>query len=151
MAGLNRILNNNELKMKCFVCDLDMMGVKPNVCLGIPAEFTERIIPVTRMQTGPYEIENGEEFISLPVLFRLKDTAAPHGMVLKSKKPLKTVLNVPQIKNELEIPDNQIHPLPEVFSGMFLYFQGAYFTGQYMVLILNPEFAFTIWQNQGSP
>jgi chemotaxis signal transduction protein len=113
--------------------------------LGIPAEQTERIIPVTRVQGAICETENKEVFISLPALFQQKDPAAPHGVVLKSSVAGtsagadKTVLLTPRIDVEMEIPEEHIHSLPEVLAGLFRNFRGAYCTGQNVVLILNPE------------
>ena len=124
--------------MKYFICALD------TVHIGIPAERTERIIPVTRVQTAVYETENQEAFVSLPALFRQKDTAAPHGVVLKSGAEslaagaVKTVLLTPRIDIDLEIPEESIHGLPEALAGMFRYFRGACFNGQGVILILNP-------------
>ena len=123
--------------MKYFICPLDKIN------LGIPAEQTERIIPVTRVQNAVHESENQEAFISLPVLFQQKDTAAPHGVVLKpSFLPAgtgKTVLLTPRIDIDLEIPEENIHRLPEAFAGQFRYFRGACFNSQNLILILNPE------------
>jgi chemotaxis signal transduction protein len=83
------------------------------------------------------ETENGETFVSLPALFRLKESA-PNGVVLKNTTP-KTVLLTPKIDIDLEIPDENIHLLPESFSGQFRYFRGACFNGQNVILILDPE------------
>jgi chemotaxis signal transduction protein len=106
--------------------------------LAVPAEKTERIIPVTRVQTELYETENQEAFISLPALFKLKD-AAPHGLVLKTKNANRTVLLTPKIDIDLEIPEEEVRQLPQAFSGLYQYFTGAYFYDQDVVLILNVE------------
>ena len=121
--------------MKYFICDLDSIN------LGVPAGQTERIISV---QTDVSEMENksdGEKttFISLPELFRLKDRAAPHGIVLKTTKPPKTALLTPRIDIELEIPEEKIYRLPQVLSKMFRHVRGAYFTDQNLILILDTE------------
>ena len=123
--------------MKYFICALDKIN------LGIPAEQTERIIQVTRVQGAVYETENQEVFVSLPVLLRQKDSSAPHGVVLKSNtgesSAVKTVLLTPRIDVELEIPEENIHSLPEALGGLFKYFRGAYCTDQNVILILNPQ------------
>jgi len=123
--------------LKYFICALDKVN------LGIPAEQTERIIQATRVQDAICETENQEVFISLPVLLRQEGSAAPHGIVLKSKtgnsSSVKTVLLTPRIDVELEIPEENIHSLPEALGGLFRYFRGAYCTDQNMILILNPE------------
>jgi hypothetical protein len=118
--------------LRYFICALDKIN------LGIPAEQTERIIPVTRVQDAIRETENQEVFISLPALFQQKD-AAPHGLVLKSKTAVKTVLLTPRIDVELEIPEESIHSLPQALAGAFGNFRGAYCTDQNVILILNPE------------
>jgi len=122
--------------MKYFICALDAID------LGIPAERTERIIPAARVQTAVYETENQEAFISLPLLFRQKDPAAPHGVVLKAPEVLppgpKTVLLTPRIDRELDIPEETIYQLPQAFTGPFRYFSGACFNAQSAILLLNP-------------
>ncbi|MDR0448704.1 MAG: hypothetical protein LBH07_08550 [Treponema sp.] len=133
--------------MRYFICALD------NVNMGIPAEWAERIISVFRTQTAVYETENNETFIeafiSLPVLFQKKDKQyeTPHGVVLKSpattedktKASIKTILLVPRIDRDLEIPEENIHKLPEALAGLFLFFKGACFIGPNLILILSPE------------
>ena len=121
--------------IRYFICALD------KIHLGIPAERTERIIPVTRVQTAVSETENREKFISLPVLFQLTDISAPHGVVLKNSPAdtQKTVLLAPRVEIDLEIPDENIHRLPESLAGSYRYFTGACFDGQKVILILDPE------------
>ena len=128
--------------MKYFICTLDTVG------LGIPAEGTERIISTGREQNNVYETENQTGFISLPVLFRQKDSAAQHGVVLKPDAggpAKKTVLLVPRIDIDMEIPDKDIHSLPAVLNEMggtaalFMFFSGAHFTEKGVIFILNTK------------
>ena len=127
--------------MKYFVCPLDKIN------LGIPAEQTERIIPNTRVQNNVHESENQETFISLPMLFHQKEAAAPHGLVLKNKgaqgagSDAKTILLAPRIDIDIEIPEEEIHKLPEAFAGVFSFITGACFTGkgENLILILSPK------------
>jgi len=128
--------------LKYFICALGSAFGKINI--GIPAEMTERIIAVTRIQGAVSETENGEAFISLPALLRQKDTAAPHGIILKpagqpSDNAVKTTLLTPKIDAEMEIPEENIHSLPKAMDGMYRHFRGAYCTGKNVVLIFNPE------------
>ena len=125
--------------MKYFVCDLYRIHGKPNVCLGIPTERTERIIPSDRIQAAVYETENQEAYISLPALFRLEDAAAPHGLVLKTSGPVKTVLLAPRIDIDLEISEEDIRRLPEALAEMLVFFRGISFSGEKAILILDPE------------
>ncbi|MCL1815094.1 MAG: hypothetical protein FWG27_04670 [Treponema sp.] len=120
--------------MKYFICTLD------RVSLGIPAEWTERIIPITRLQTAVYETENQETYISLSSLLKQNNTEKKHGVVLKPKgAAVKTILLAPRIDIDLEIQEENIHELPEALAGFFGFFKGAYFTGENVILILNPE------------
>ena len=122
--------------MRYFICAIG------NVTLAIPAEQTERVIPVERRQTGVYESEDSEAFISIPALFRQTDTAIPHGLVLKNAAAggNKTTLLTPKIDIDLEIPEEKIHRLPEVFAGVFSLLRGVFFGGDNggMILILDP-------------
>ena len=133
--------------MRYFICNLDTINV------GIPAEQTERIISDSRLQTIVYETgcqSSGAEgaFISLPALFRQENTAVFHGLVLKSIRPLtngrshvKTILLMPKIDIDIEIPEDAICRLPEAFVGVFSFFTGACFNegGQNLIFILNPQ------------
>jgi hypothetical protein len=111
--------------------------------LGIPSEQTERIISAEQTQTT--ETKNQENVISIPALFRLKDTAVHHGIVLKTgnsalhRRPVRTVLLTPRIDIDMEIPEETIHQLPEALAGMFRYVSGACFNGEHLILILNPK------------
>ena len=118
--------------MRYFICALEGIQV------GIPAERTERIIPAGRVQTAVSETENQDTFISLPALFQLKNIAAPHGVVLKPESA-KTVLLTPKIDIELEIPEENIHRLPDAFAGQYRYFRGACFNGPNVIFLLDPE------------
>ena len=125
--------------MKYFICAMD------EVYLGIPADKTERVIPANRAQSSVYETENEEAFISVPILLKLKSKTAAHGIVLKKSK---TVLLVPKIDIDMEIPEDKIFALPEALSGLSAYFRGACFTvdcklwpgkDQNVILILDPD------------
>jgi len=137
--------------MKYFICNLDRInygsGNGNSACLGIPAGHTERIIALKRIQNILYESGSegeAEVFISLPVLLELKDTAAPHGVVLKTKGAPgadtrgKTVLLAPKIENEIEIPEEEIKQLPGALAEILTFFRGAYFSGQDLIYILDP-------------
>ena len=128
--------------MKYFICALGSALRK--IKIGIPAEMTERIVAVTRIQGVVRETENQEVFISLPALLRQKETAAPHGVILKplvleSQPVVKTTLLTPKIDAEMEIPEEGIHSLPKAMDGIYRHFRGAYCTDQNVILILNPQ------------
>jgi len=129
--------------MKYFIC---AMGETPGsafgkINLGIPAEQTERIVSVTRIQDAVCETENQETFISLPALLRQKDRTAPHGIILKQRagQTAKTTLLTPKIDSELDIPEENIRSLPRAMDGAYRHFRGAYCTDTNIILILNPD------------
>ena len=100
---------------------------------------TERIIPVTKTQTTESETENEEVSVSLPVLFQQKNTATPHGIILRSHRIPKTVLLTPRIEKDVEIPEERIQQLPGIFARLSKYFKGIYFDKQNLFLIVNTE------------
>ena len=141
--------------MKYFICAFG------NNFLGIPAEQIQRVIPVVRVQGSVFDTDDEEAFISIPALFRQKGAAfnreTPHGLVLKDSLrinnwPGKIVLLVPKIDIDLEIPEEKIQRLPEVFAGAFVFFSGVCFpedSGK-MILILDLEklLANQKWKNK---
>ena len=121
--------------MRYFICALENHTIQ----LAIPAEHTERIIPVTRTQNAEYETENKEVFVSLPALLKQKNISAPHGIVIKAAHISKTILLTPKIDIDLEIPEENIRQLPNTFIGLSQYFRGACFDKENLILILNTE------------
>jgi hypothetical protein len=123
--------------LKYFICALG------KTYIGIPSGQTQQIISVTNARGAENEMDNQSVFISLPELFQQKDSAAPHGLILKSSagEPYKTrtVLLTPKIDAELEIPEEDIHSLPKAMTGVYRHFTGAYCTDQKIILIINPE------------
>ena len=131
--------------MKYFICAINEINGKASdccnsmVCLGFPADRTERIVPASREQSAVCEKENRELFISVPALFRLKDRSTPHALVLKTAAEAKTVLLTPKIDIDLEIPEESIHRLSGALEGSLKYCRGACFSGENLVLILDTE------------
>ena len=108
--------------MKYFLCALN------TVYLGIPSEYTERIISVSRMQSSVCETDAQDIFISLPLLFRCADLPTPHGIVLKTvSEERKTILLVPPLDIDLEIPAEDIFSVPRAFSELLRYCNGSCF------------------------
>jgi len=137
--------------MRYLICAFEMTGCREvsnapyTVNLGISAEVTERIIPLSRVQNSLYETEENDVFISIPALFRHYH-ATPHGLLLKrSVSPAcftrKITLLTPKIEKDLEIPEENVHSLPDVFSGPFVFFKGVFFgtNEKTPVFIVNPE------------
>ena len=129
--------------MNYFICTIEKFKV------GIPASFTERIIPSNRDQKTIIEITDSEiggqmRFISIPLILNIQNVPVPHGIIIKSavlgfKKPCKTVFLLPPIETSIDIPDHDIKLLPESFGTFYGYFSGVCFSGKDMILLLNPK------------
>ncbi|MCL2442869.1 MAG: hypothetical protein FWD13_05315 [Treponema sp.] len=107
---------------------------------GIPAEYTEKIIQLSREQNSLYETVNNDILVSLPALFE-RNFSTLHGLILKLSvlEGKKIILLTPKIEKEIDIPDGCIHSLPNVFSGPFVFFRGVFFSDENPVFIINPE------------
>ena len=133
--------------MKYFICTLgisdetqqDQTTKQETIQLGIPTMHTERIIPVKKTQAAESEIEKEGASVSLPVLFQQKHIDTPHGVILRSNRATKTVLLTPRIERDLEIPEERLHQLPNVFIGLSRYFRGVYFDNDNLIYIINTE------------
>jgi len=104
-----------------------------------------------------YKKENGNTYISLPLLFNLPQAIIKHGIILKntededtqdnSEIKNKNILLATEIECEIEIPEKNIYPIPKTLKVMqfFLMFNGIIFYSQAgrsqeeLVLIINPE------------
>jgi len=89
-----------------------------------------------------YDQQSRSTFVSLPRLFNLPNEAVGHGIVLRewNSKVNKVVLLTAEVKRDIEIPDEEFHPIPKAlgtlrFSKMF---SGIQFSGN-PVLLLNVE------------
>jgi chemotaxis signal transduction protein len=89
-----------------------------------------------------YDQENRNTYISLPQLFSLPDEVVSHGIVLRewSSEVNKTVLLTAEIKRDIEIPDEQFHPIPKALGALRFsaVFSGIQFAGS-PILLLNVE------------
>jgi hypothetical protein len=114
--------------------------------LAIPSEWTERVVPIAQEQPGGAD-EEQKTFISLPALFRQEDIPGVHGVILKPNMPAqantpgggKRVLLSPRIDQEIEIPEENIHQLPETLAGVLRICRGVYFIGDGAMFILDME------------
>jgi len=95
---------------------------------------------------------NHNTYISLPQLFNLADINVRHCVILNNPDGTnddtdknKIVLISPEVVREIEIPDEEIHVIPEVLIGTHF---SMLFTGIHLsdtpvlvnpVLVLNPE------------
>ena len=122
--------------MKYFLCALN------TIYLGIPSECTERVISVAGGEPSVCTIEGNNVYISLPLLLKCADQAAPHGIVLKSKNEERTItLLAPPLDIDIEIPEEDIYSIPKAFSEILRYCKGACFIekagGERLIFILD--------------
>jgi hypothetical protein len=89
-----------------------------------------------------HDHENRSTYISLPRLFNLPGEAVCHGIVLQQRDNLatKAVLLTPEIKRDIEIPNEQFYPIPKALGGLRFsaVFSGIHFAGN-PVLLLNAD------------
>ncbi|MCL2599799.1 MAG: hypothetical protein FWD88_01260 [Treponema sp.] len=68
-----------------------------------------------------HDPENRGTYVSLPLLFGLPPENIKHGIVLKNPDSgdgeNRTILFSPEIVREIEIPDDEIYPMPKVLDG----------------------------------
>ena len=124
--------------MKYFLCAFD------TIYLGLPSECTERVISVARTQSTACERDKQDIYISLPVLFGRADLSTPHGIVLKTKnEENKTILLVPPLDIDLEIPEEKIFSVPRSFGEVLRYCNGACFMkgeqGERLIFIIDAK------------
>ncbi|MDR2072624.1 MAG: hypothetical protein LBP60_04225 [Spirochaetaceae bacterium] len=120
--------------MKCFICSLD------EITLGIPSKPIAQIISAPRVQDALFASENGEGYISLPVLFQKESVPAPHGIRLKDRgNGGSLVLLVPRIDTDMEIPEEEIRSLPDLVEKKLPCFSGVFFSEKGPVLVVDTE------------
>jgi len=91
-------------------------------------------------KTVHYDQQSRSTYVSLPRLFRLPNEIVQHGIVLRewNSKVNKVVLLTAEVKRDIEIPDEQIHPLPKVLGALRFseIFSGIQFSDN-PILLLN--------------
>jgi len=89
-----------------------------------------------------YDQQSRNTFVSLPRLFNLPNEVVAHGIVLRewNSKVNKVVLLTAEIKRDIEIPDEEFHPIPKSLGALRFsqLFSGIQFSGN-PVLLLNIE------------
>lgn len=88
-----------------------------------------------------YDQKSRNTYVSFPRLFKL-DEEAVHGIVLRewNSKVNKVVLATAEIKRDIEIPDNEFHPMPKSLGSLRFskIFRGIKFSDK-PILLLNIE------------
>jgi len=121
--------------MRYFVCSLGTINS------AIPSAWAARIIPITREQSGVYASEDQKTFISLAALFRLQGISGEYGVILKSGADggNERILLTPKIDQEVELPEESIHRLPEIMEDSFRFCRGVSFAGSGALYVLDME------------
>jgi hypothetical protein len=91
-------------------------------------------------KTVQYDQESRSTYVSLPRLFKLPDEIIRHGIILRewNSNANKVILLTAEVKRDIEIPDEQFHPIPKALSTLRFskMFSGIQFSGN-PVLLLN--------------
>ena len=98
-----------------------------------------------------YNREDGNTYISLPLLLELSSVDTRHGIILKSSEDEredgqktgenKLILLTTEVEYEMEIPGEEIYPIPKSLDAMRFssLFSGIKFNSESPVLILDLE------------
>jgi hypothetical protein len=120
------------------------ISVYPGFTLAIPMDAVASMVLYNQKteKTVQYDPKNRSTYVSLPWLFNMSDQAVPHGVVMRewNTKENKVVLLTAEVKRDIEIPDEEFHPIPKAlgatrFSAMF---SGIKFSDN-PILLLNVE------------
>jgi hypothetical protein len=109
--------------------------------LAIPMDAVASIV-IYKQRVENDDQENCNIYISLPQLFNLPREAVCHGIVLQQcdNTANKVVLLSPEIKRDIEIPNELFYPIPKALGSLRFstVFSGIQFAGN-PVLLLNTE------------
>jgi len=136
--------------MRVFLCAFgDFALAIPMSCVSA---LTNLSANTAQREAVAHDGENGNTYISLPKLFGLPPENIRHGVVMNRPDgetgggdKNKTVLLSPEIVREIDIPDEQIFPLPKVLDGTHFseLFSGVQLAEKPVllnpVLVLDPE------------
>ena len=104
--------------------------------------------------TGNPSNMDRNNYVSLPLLFKLPSENIKHSIILKNldvededavdnTAENKTILLIPEVECEMEIPDEEMHLIPKVLSSthFFIFFRGIKFdqSGGGPILLLNTD------------
>ena len=130
--------------------------------LAIPIRSVSSLMlyPAAVAQAVEYREENGNTYFSLPHLFGLPEETVRHGIVLKDPNrgedetgqavENRNILLTTEVEREIDIPENELYPLPLVLAGMGAarIFGGIWFVSSgdgadTLALALDPEYRVT--------
>jgi len=138
--------------MKVFLCSYNGFS------LAVPMDKVSSIMLLTEDNNYKtlmyFNNENGNTYISLPMLFNCPSLNMKHGIILKNSDSDndtvikdKTILLTTEIECESEISDDKILTIPKTlnvfefsqfFSGI-LFYRRQPKTSESLILLLNPE------------
>lgn len=145
--------------MRVFLCTYN------DFSLAVPIDFVSSI---TLYKNGNpdkaivYNEENNNTYISLPIVLKKREVLVRHGIVLKNRNDdddtsvieNKKILLTTEIECEINIPEDEIYPLPKTLKKIkySVFFSGLTFNSYYqnvrsdsalskesITLLLNPE------------
>ena|GEM_PF-3210983 len=132
--------------MKYFICNTENNSALTGISLiAIPSEKIEKIYSTEILPEKLINKHEGEIHISIPLLLDLKNKIPSHALKIKTIKieekyiAEKAVLLCPKVDIEIDIPDENIQPLPIALKKLFSFFSGAFFEENKLYLILEPE------------
>ena len=104
--------------------------------LGIPKDNTEKIVPINRDQNILLAEDQGQNYISIPILFKLNGSISPHAVVLKN---CNTMLLCPKIDSEITVSSDEIYEMPKALQHFFVYVNGIFFRDNDLILIMDTD------------
>ena len=122
--------------------------------MAIPIRFVSSLFLYTDEMAQTMDLGNeSRTYISLPQLLNLPSVIIRHGIILKNDNDddnmpeNETILLTAEVISEIELPDEEIYPLPKVLSSMRFsaLFSGIQFASgpagvaANPVLLLNPQ------------
>jgi len=132
--------------MKVFLCIFGdfYVAIPMNSVLSLALHDENSLQNVSAMthNEGIFYRENGNIFVALPKLFNLPPENIRHNIVLKDPDAKgdetsenKTVLFIPEVECETDIPDDKIFPIPKALSStrFSLMFSGIQFNSRQAV------------------
>ena len=146
--------------MRVFLCSFGdfyiAIPMDAVLALTLQTETEAEALLASESNAVNFNPEDRNTYVSLPRLFNVPVKKIQHSIVMKSFAnddddtiKNKTILYIPEVECEIEIPDEEIFPIQTAFSGTLFYtlFNGIQFdsrpvardAGGGPVLFLNPE------------
>jgi len=146
--------------MRVFLCSFGnfyiAIPMRSVLALTLQTETEAKALLASESNAVNYNPEDRNTYVSLPRLFNVPVKKIQHSIIMKSFEnddddaiKNKTILYIPEVECETEIPDEEIYPIQTTFSDTLFssLFSGIQFdsrpaiggAGGNPVLFLNPE------------